>query len=113
MISSGAYERHLRTMRSRYRRRRQALVQAIAELLPGCTVSGMAAGLHLMLRLPAGVDPAVVVRRARAAGVGVVALSRYRLRPASEPALVLGYGNLRDGRERQAITLLAQAVRGD
>jgi GntR family transcriptional regulator/MocR family aminotransferase len=113
MIDTGAYERHLRTMRNRYRRRREALLQAITELLPDCTPSGMAAGLHLMLRLPDGTDPAVVVRRARAADVGVVDAARYRLRPGDHPALVIGFGNLRDGRERQAIALLARAIHGD
>jgi GntR family transcriptional regulator/MocR family aminotransferase len=112
MIDSGAYERHLRAMRNRYRRRREALWQAITDLLPDCAPSGMAAGLHLLLQLPAGVDPAVVVRRAGAAGVGVVDAGRYRLRPSDRPALVIGFGNLRDGREREAVGLLARAIRG-
>ena len=110
MIENGWYERHLRSMRSSYRKRRAALVQAIADLLPQCRVRGMEAGMHLLLDLPAGTDAAVVVRRARELDVGVVDLDRYRIRPANEPALVLGFGNLRSGRERQAVTLLRDAL---
>ena len=35
MIESGAYDRHLRQARRRYRARRDALVQAVARHLPG------------------------------------------------------------------------------
>ena len=111
MIDSGWHERHLRTMRSRYRQRRQALVAAIAELLPNCRVSGMEAGMHLVLRLPATLDAAAVVARARAHEVGAVPLDRYRLRTVDDPALVIGFGNLASGREREAVARLARALR--
>jgi GntR family transcriptional regulator / MocR family aminotransferase len=111
MISEGWYERHLRAMRAGYRKRRQTLVAAIDELLGDCRASGMPAGMHLILRLPDGTDVSAVVERARVDQVGVVPLDRYRLRPAAEPALVIGYGNLRTGREYEAIRRLARAVR--
>ncbi|WP_335941719.1 aminotransferase class I/II-fold pyridoxal phosphate-dependent enzyme, partial [Streptomyces sp. PTD5-9] len=53
-IESGAYDRHVRSMRLRYRRRRDQLVAALAERAPGTRVSGMAAGLHAVLELPKG-----------------------------------------------------------
>ena len=111
MISGGWYERHLRSMRIRYRRRREALLDQVAEQLPDCEISGMPAGMHLLLRLPAGTDVDRVVDQAAEHGCGLVSLDRYRLRPAAEPVLVLGFGNLRTGRERQAVGLLARAIR--
>jgi GntR family transcriptional regulator/MocR family aminotransferase len=112
MIENGSYERHLRAMRSRYRQRRRALLEAIEELLPDCRVSGIAAGLHMLLHLPPGTDTSRVIRRAARLELGVVDLDRYRIRSADDPALVIGYGNLRSGQERQAIALLKQALRG-
>ena len=46
-ISSGHYDRHIRRMRTRYRQRRDTLVDALAGFDVG--ISGLSAGLHLML----------------------------------------------------------------
>ncbi len=51
-ITSGNYDRHIRCMRNCYRRRRGTLVDALAGLDVG--VSGLSAGLHLLLTLPDG-----------------------------------------------------------
>lgn len=110
MISQGWYERHLRAMRASYRKRRDDLVAAITTQLPGCPVSGIQAGLHLIMKLPAGTDADGVVRRAADAGVGVLALDHYRLAADLEPALVIGYGNLRPGREAEAVERLAGVI---
>src|SRR5215831_8909535 len=55
-IEGGELDRHLRSMRKRYRLRRDALVAALMTELPACRLSGIAAGLHLLLSLPAGAD---------------------------------------------------------
>lgn len=60
--------------------------------------------------LPTASDAAAIVERAEACQVGVVSLDRYRLAADLEPALVIGYGNFRDGRERDAIQRLARAI---
>ncbi|MGE3660952.1 MAG: PLP-dependent aminotransferase family protein [Pseudonocardia sp.] len=52
LITSGELDRHLRLVRVRHRARRDALVAALAEHLPGARVHGVAAGLHLLLTLP-------------------------------------------------------------
>ncbi len=107
-VESGGYERHLRTTRARYRSRRDALVRALREGLPGCRVSGVAAGLHLVLDLP-DADPAMVLAEAAAREVAVADLAAYRLRPGA-PGLVLGYGNLADAALPEAVARLAAAV---
>lgn len=111
MITEGWYERHLRSMRTVYRKRREALVAAISQTLPECPLSGMPAGLHLIMQLPDGVDVRGLMARAAAAAVGVVPIDRYLVGGESRPALVIGYGNLRTGREREAVERLAGAIR--
>ncbi|VVJ15296.1 Transcriptional regulator [Amycolatopsis camponoti] len=102
-VDSGGYDRHLRAARLRYRARRDRLVEALG---PG-RLSGVAAGLHLLLHLDR--DAAEVTKRARAKGVKVADLDDYREAPG-EPALVLGYGNLADNAVGDAVRLLREAA---
>ncbi len=45
-MDSGTLERHLRLLRGRHRRRRDAMIAAVGRHLPGAVVHGAAAGLH-------------------------------------------------------------------
>ncbi|MER0447814.1 PLP-dependent aminotransferase family protein [Streptomyces sp. Edi4] len=92
-ISSGAYDRHVRTMRLRYRRRRDQLVAALAERAPDVRVSGIAAGLHALLELPPGTERSVV-QGAAWQGLALEGLSHFRhpQLPPDRDALVVGYG---------------------
>jgi GntR family transcriptional regulator / MocR family aminotransferase len=110
-IQAGAYDRHLRSVRRRYRVRRDRLVQALGRQLPGCSISGVAAGLHLVVDLAPGTNAAGVVARAARRGVRVVSLSTYRAAAEQREALVLGYGNLDDRAVEQAVQELVAAVR--
>ncbi|MGW0787208.1 MocR-like pyridoxine biosynthesis transcription factor PdxR [Streptomyces sp. NPDC002911] len=92
-IASGAYDRHVRAMRLRYRRRRDQLVEVLAERAPDFRVSGIAAGLHAVLELPEGTEQSVV-QAATWQGLALERLSRFRHQDA-EPGrdgLVIGYG---------------------
>jgi len=117
LLASGAYERHLRAARGRYRRRRTALLDALASHLPDLPVSGLAAGMHVLLGLPAGVRAVDVAAAAAEREVTVAPVSRYRAAGAASSggdapdALVVGYGNLADARVDEAVILLAAAVR--
>ncbi|GLY35274.1 GntR family transcriptional regulator [Amycolatopsis sp. NBRC 101858] len=102
-VENGGYDRHLRAARLRYRARRDRLVEALGP----ARLSGVAAGLHLVLHLDR--DAAEVTKRARARGVKVAALDNYREAPG-EPALVLGYGNLADNAVGDAVRLLREAA---
>ena len=55
-LARGELDRHLRRMRNRYRGRRDAVVGALAEALPEAEIRGVAAGLHVTVQLPDGVD---------------------------------------------------------
>ena len=111
-LDSGGYARHLRLLRRGYRDRRDALVAELERRLPGCAVSGIAAGLHLTVDLPAGVAPARVVAIAAQQGLAVMDLDSCRTAPdPTRPGLVLGYGNLPDRAVPEAVAILAAAVR--
>jgi GntR family transcriptional regulator/MocR family aminotransferase len=112
-LRAGSYDRHLRAARTRYRRRRDRLVRALAERLPDARLLGVAAGLHLLVTFDGAVDCAAVVGRAAADGMRVANLDTYRCRDdAIGPGLVLGYGNLADAQVEEAVALLATTVAG-
>jgi GntR family transcriptional regulator / MocR family aminotransferase len=111
LIASGEYERHLRRTRSLYRRRRDALVSALATQLPELTVEGVAAGVHLLLRLPRGSDDTAIVKEAAKARVVVEALSHYYIHATQDRGLVIGYGRLHESAVSAATNALARIVR--
>jgi GntR family transcriptional regulator/MocR family aminotransferase len=114
LVDTGGYDRHLRAARARYRVRRDALVHALRHYLPQWTVSGAAAGLHLVVRPePAAGSPdaPAIVRTAADAGLRIACARQYRVRDRSlDNALVLGYGNLADGEVTAAAASLAAAI---
>ncbi|PRH81149.1 GntR family transcriptional regulator [Streptomyces solincola] len=69
LMESGALERHLRTVRARHRRRRDAMIAALAEQLPGAVVHGAAAGLHLTVGYASDVPDTELAAAALARGV--------------------------------------------
>ena len=111
-VERGGYDRQLRAVRLRYRARRDALVAALAAHLPDARITGVAAGLHLLLHLPGTPDTTSLVRRAAAEGLRLVDLDTYRGTPERDSTLVLGYGNLADSAVGPAVTLLAALCDG-
>jgi GntR family transcriptional regulator / MocR family aminotransferase len=108
-ITSGGFERHLRQVRRRHRARRDALLAALAAHLPDGTAHGVAAGLHLLVTLPPGVDDGVVARRAAEAGVRVHPLSAHQM-GAGPPGLVIGYAANTPDRLHEAVRRIAGTV---
>jgi GntR family transcriptional regulator/MocR family aminotransferase len=92
LIVSGDYDRHIRRSRQVYRRRRDRLVAALSRWAPAARISGIAAGLHALVELPAGraedeVIAAAAERALALAGLASFAHGAVRHRPA----LVVGY----------------------
>jgi GntR family transcriptional regulator/MocR family aminotransferase len=93
-IASGGYDRQVRHARLSYRRRRDRLAAALRQEAPQVTVTGIAAGLHALVRLRPGQAEDEVTARAAAHGLAVDGLANYRAAgaPAGGPqALVVGY----------------------
>ncbi|MFJ9816373.1 PLP-dependent aminotransferase family protein [Streptomyces sp. NPDC101151] len=92
-VVSGSYDRHVRRMRQRYRHRRDRLVAALAAHAPHIEVTGIAAGLHAVLRLPPGTERSAV-KAAGWQGVALDGLAAFRHPETQMPAadgLVVGY----------------------
>nr|WP_225953735.1 PLP-dependent aminotransferase family protein [Kibdelosporangium phytohabitans] len=92
-IASGHYDRHIRRMRQHYRSRRDRLVAALAANAPHITPTGIAAGLHAVLRLPPGTEHSTVQAAVRQS-IAVDGLATFRHPAATMPAhdgLVVGY----------------------
>jgi len=111
LFESGAYDRHLRQARRRYRLRRDALVSAVGRHLPGAAVTGVAAGLHALVRLAHEVDGIELMRAAERHSVGVYPLGYgyLEVRPVHD-AVVLGYANLSEPAIEEGIRRLALAL---
>ena len=92
-ITSGAYDRHVRHARLAYRRRRDTLIATLRREAPQARVTGIAAGLHVLVHLPAGQREEDLVADAAARGLAIEGLSAYAAVPDGQhvPALVLGY----------------------
>jgi GntR family transcriptional regulator/MocR family aminotransferase len=90
-IASGQYDHHIRRMRGRYRRRRDTLIDALAGFDVG--ISGLAAGVNVLLTLPDGSEHEVL-RRAGEAGIALQGLSRMRHPLAEVPnrdGIIVGF----------------------
>ncbi|TDV47053.1 PLP-dependent aminotransferase family protein [Actinophytocola oryzae] len=110
LLRGGGYDRHLRRARASYRRRRDALLTAVSSFLPEWRPIGVAAGLHVVLRLPDGVSDSVVSQRLADAGINAPALSGYT-RLGTHPGLVLGYAATTPDRLRDAVGEIAAIAR--
>jgi GntR family transcriptional regulator/MocR family aminotransferase len=111
-IARGAYDRHLRHMRRHYQRRRDLLAKTIAQQAPHIGVSGVAAGLHAVLDLPADTEESTL-RAARRHGLALDGLHTYRHPDSSAPqrdGLVIGYGTPPDHSFAAALDALCSAL---
>jgi GntR family transcriptional regulator/MocR family aminotransferase len=114
LIATGELAQHIRQVRKRQRARRDALLAAVREHLPGACVQGVAAGLHLLITFPdlAGdLRDTDLAERLLRAGVLVHPLSWHR-RLAGAPGLVLGYAAHTPDQLREAARQIARAARG-
>ena len=111
VVERGELDRHLRRMRPIYRRRRDLLLAALGEHLPGLEPVGASAGLHLLAWLPSEVDEAAVLEAAAAAGIGLSGVTSRRVAPG--PAgLIFGYGAIAEGAIDEGIRRLADVIAG-
>jgi GntR family transcriptional regulator/MocR family aminotransferase len=110
-LTRGHYDRHVRRARNVYRARRDRLLGALAKQLPELAVEGVAAGVHLLLRLPPGVDDVVIAEAASQARIAVPPLSKHRITPSEVGGLVIGYGRLHESAVEPATRALASVIR--
>jgi GntR family transcriptional regulator/MocR family aminotransferase len=111
LLERGDIDRHLRRTRRRYHQRRDLLIEELGKRIPQASVSGAAAGLHLIAWLPDGSSEIAITDAAAARGValgtlhGTCAVSADR-----PPALLLGYGLIAEPSIPRAVGELAAAL---
>ena len=111
LIEGGDYDRHLRQARRRYRARRDALVEALATNLPEARVTGVAAGLHAIVRLGRPFDALALMRAAAERSLGVYPLGFAYIDPRpADDGLVLGYANLAEPAIAEGVRRLAEVL---
>jgi GntR family transcriptional regulator/MocR family aminotransferase len=110
LITRGELDRHLRRMRPVYRRRRDALLTALAQRLPRLEPVGISAGLHLVTWLPPDVDEAAVVEAAARAGVGIEGVTPYRISRPGPGGLIFGYATVNEHTIAEGVDILARVM---
>ena len=114
LVASHGYDRHVRAVRARYRRRRDLLVDRLSAAVArgAVEVTGISAGLHALVGLRgAEADEAAVIRRAAALGLEVTGLGEHRHVPADgEPGIVVGFGTPSEAEYPRALAALSRAL---
>ncbi|GAA2817431.1 PLP-dependent aminotransferase family protein [Nonomuraea rubra] len=110
-LRTGGYDKHLRRMRREYRRRRDALVEALAEQLPEVRVRGIEAGLHVYLELPRGWDESRTVLAALQLGLSAEPVGPMRELPGPA-AVVVGFARLPPHKAAEAVRGLKVRMSG-
>jgi GntR family transcriptional regulator / MocR family aminotransferase len=130
-IESGQFDRHIRRMRGIYRQRRDLLVSTLSASAPQLRVGGIAAGGHVLVRLPVG-GPSErdLIAGAARFDLALAGLGDYRFLSSEEgrdcavschggqretgeysPALVIGYGTPAGRSYRGAVAALGDYLR--
>ena len=109
-VNRGDFDRHLRRMRPVYRRRRDVLLDALADRLPALTPVGASAGLHLVTWLPPELDEAAIVARAYRAGVSVDGVRPYRIHTGGPGGLIFGLAKAGERAIAEGVDLLAGVI---
>ena len=113
-IQAGFFERHLHRLRMRNAVRRAALLEAIDRHLGSqAEVSGVDAGLHVLLWLPQVLQHNVADLRKRAEqlGVGVYSVAPFYSTPPPHAGLLLGYASLSEKEIIEGIRRLAMVLK--
>lgn len=113
VIVTGAYARHVSTLRTRYTERRQTLVNALHRCFEDdVEVIGPPAGLHVLVSLNSQSTSDQIVDACAARGVMLhPGAPFYASEPPENPTFLLGYANMTPADIDRGIGLAAQAIR--
>ncbi len=110
-ITSHAYDRHIRTMRLRYRRRRD-LLGALLDQVGLRQIAGVAAGLQALVEIPAdGPSEQEIVQLAAEEGLAIEgAAGHWHGKHALRPALLIGFAHPSEQAFPAALALLGRVL---
>jgi GntR family transcriptional regulator/MocR family aminotransferase len=112
LLRTGGYERHVRRMRARYRRRRDRLLALLAERAPVLAPVGISAGLGVLLELPeGGPTSAQLIEEAARRSIELHPLDpHYRNGRAPRDGVVIGYGAIPEHDFEAALSALGDLL---
>ena len=116
-IAAGHFQRHVRRMRQVARSRRDALLKAWPQAIPGCSpLPAVEAGLHLSIKVATRAREHELIAAARAADIEMNPLSDYWLPGSETPedaraGLVLGFAAVPEAQIVEALQRLRRAWR--
>ncbi len=115
LMQSGALRRHITAGHRTYAARRDRFAAACRKLLPGASLHGIDAGLHVVLTFGPGLDDITTTQALRHAGVACAPLSRYFDNDTVMPmnGLVCGYSRLPETRAADAVAIIRDVLGGD
>ena len=115
LLQSGELERHVAAMKRVYRKRQEALLQALAEAFGGrCACSGTSAGLHLLATFAGRAFTPALLEALAQAGVLAHPVERHAIRKGEHlDQLILGFGNLPESRIREGVRRMRGVLEPD
>ncbi len=112
LMQSGALRRHIAASHRTYAARRDRFAAACRKLLPGASLHGIDAGLHVVLTFGPGLDDIATTLALRGAGVACAPLSQYYDGDTGTPlrGLVCGYSRLPETRAADAVAIIGAII---
>lgn len=110
-ITENHLERHIRRMRGLYQARHEVLVESLEQAFSGfLEVDVKEPGLHLVARLPEGLDDQVLSRHIAEHGIEAPPLSFYAIEQLKRGGFVLGYAAIEEEKVRLGVHRMHQAL---
>ncbi len=108
LVTSASWPRHLKTLRGALRERRDALAAAVAKHFgPEALPNALPGGLHLWVRLPAGVADEALAARAAAQNILISAGTHWFPAEPPAPYIRLGFAHAEPQQAEPAVAALA------
>ena len=112
LISSGELEKHVRRVRRNYAARRTTMLQALSDLPHIQSVTGQAAGLHVVVKLRGEARPGTLAARLERHGVVADRVADFQLGRRSDDRVLMAYGHLTESDIVEGVRRFGAAVRG-
>lgn len=95
-MSNGFWDRHLRKFRTSYKKRHDAILDAVHEVMGNAVeIIGQGAGLHIVVRVPQKDSESELIKIAQQNGVRVYPVSNFYITNYDlSPMIMLGFGGL-------------------
>jgi DNA-binding transcriptional MocR family regulator len=109
-MESPACARHFRSARALYRKRRDAFVEALSELVPWAQVRTPSAGVNVWLGLPQRISTQAAFDACAREGALVMPSEPFYPTRSGPPALRLSFGHLPEAQAREGVVRLGRAL---